>query len=88
LELIYHPPYPPDLHPTEKVWNHLRYHATHNVYFETLQIIENAIISYLKEHAKPNERLKSLCCIKQCVYNNTDDDKIILTFSIFTVNDI
>ena len=63
LELLYLPSYSPDLNPIERVWKHLRYHVTHNVYFETLQLLENAIISYLKEHAKPNESLKSLCCI-------------------------
>lgn len=63
LELLYLPSYSPDLNPIERVWKHLRYHVTHNVYFETLEALENAIISYLKEHFKPNENLKSLCCI-------------------------
>jgi transposase len=63
LELLFLPAYSPDLNPIERVWKHLRYHVTHNVYFETLETLENAIISYLKEHAKPNVSLKSLCCI-------------------------
>ena len=63
LDLLYLPPYSPDLNPIERVWKHLRYHVTHNVYFETLKVLENTIISYLKEHARPNESLKSLCCI-------------------------
>ena len=66
LDLLYLPPYSPDLNPIERVWKNLRYHVTHNVYFETLTVLENAIINYLKEHAKPNERLQSLCCINYC----------------------
>jgi len=64
LELLFLPPYSPDLNPVERVWKNLRYYVTHNVYFETLDALENAVITYLKEHAKPNERLRSLCCIK------------------------
>ena len=63
LELIFLPPYSPDLNPIERVWKNLRYHVNHNVCFETLELLENAIMSYLKEHAQPNDRLKSLCCI-------------------------
>lgn len=62
LELLYLPPYSPDLNPIERVWKNLRYYVTHNIYFETLEALENAIINYLKEHIKPNERLRSLCC--------------------------
>jgi len=62
IELLYLPSYSPDLNPIERVWKHLRYHVTHNVYFETLEALENAIVSYLKEYFKPNESLKSLCC--------------------------
>ena len=44
------------------VWKNLRYYVTHNIYFETFEVLENAIINYLKEHIKPNERLRSLSC--------------------------
>jgi transposase len=63
IELLYLPPYSPDLNPVERVWKHMRYHVTHNIYFETLEALENAIVHYLKNHSKPNEELSSLCCI-------------------------
>lgn len=66
LKLLYLPPYSPDLNPIERVWKNLRYYVTHNIYFETLTALENAIINYLKEHARPNERLQSLCCSNYC----------------------
>jgi len=62
LELLFLPPYSPDLNPAERIWKNLRYHVTHNVYFEDLKTLENAVIQYLKEHARPNKRLASLCC--------------------------
>ena len=63
LELLFLPPYSPELNPVERVWKNLRYRVTHNTFFENITALENAVIEYLKDHAKPNERLKSLCCI-------------------------
>jgi len=48
LELIYLPPYSPDLNPVERVWKDLRYKVTHNVYFESKEILEEHVMSYLK----------------------------------------
>jgi len=48
LELIYLPPYSPDLNPVERVWKDLRYKVTHNVYFESKEILEEHIMDYLK----------------------------------------
>lgn len=63
LELVFLPPYSPDLNPAERVWKKLRYQVTHNVYFQNLKQLETAFLHYLKKWAKPNERLTSLCCI-------------------------
>ena len=63
LELLFLPPYSPELYPVERVWKNLRYRVTHNTFFENLTALENAVIEYLKEHAKPNKRLTSLCWI-------------------------
>jgi len=51
LELVYLPPYSPDLNPVERVWKDLRYKVTHNVYFDSLEILEEHIMSYLKERS-------------------------------------
>ena len=50
-----------------RVWKYLRYCVTHNVYFDNLETLENAVIQYLKEHAQPNKQLASLCCNNSCV---------------------
>jgi len=54
---------PPELNPIERVWKNLRYRATHNTFFESLEALENAVIEYLKDHAKLNDRLPSFSCI-------------------------
>ena len=63
IELVFLPPYSPELNPIERVWKNLRYHVTHNIYFESIQKLEKAIIKYLKDHVDPNDQLASLCCI-------------------------
>jgi len=63
LMLVYLPPYSPDLNPIERVWKDLRYQVTHNVYFETWQDLENAIVGYLKKWVEPNRKMASLCFI-------------------------
>ena len=62
LELVYLPPYSPDLNPIERVWKDLRYNVTHNIYFQTWEVLESAIADYLKQWAKPNQKLSTLCC--------------------------
>ena len=64
VSILLLPPYSPELNPVERVWKNLRYRVTHNTFFENLEALENAVVEYLKEHAKPNKRLTSLCCIK------------------------
>ena len=63
LELLYLPPYSPDLNPIERIWKHLRYHVTHNKYFESLEMLISSITKYLKFYSQPNSQLVSLCCI-------------------------
>lgn len=62
IELIFLPPYSPDLNPIERLWKHIRYHVTHNIYFDNLEALENAIIQYLQKYTRPNTDLASLCC--------------------------
>jgi transposase len=63
LDLLFLPPYSPELNPIERVWKNLRYLVTHNTYFENLETLENAVAKYLKDHFEPNKQLASLCCI-------------------------
>ena len=42
LELLYLPPYSPDLNPIERVWKLIRRLCTHNQYFPELEMLRNA----------------------------------------------
>ena len=63
LELLFLPPYSPDLNPIERVWKLLRRLCTHNEYFPELELLENALTQQLRQWWKPNAILRRLCCI-------------------------
>ena len=61
LELLYLPPYSPDLNPQERVWKDIRYTRTHNRYFEDKSELLGIIEKYLKDYSIPNQKLLNLC---------------------------
>lgn len=63
LELLFLPPYSPDLNPIERVWKLLRRLCTHNEYFPELELLENALTQQLQQWWRPNGILRRLCCI-------------------------
>lgn len=63
LELIYLPPYSPELNPVERAWWYMRKKITHNRYVQTL---DDRIIAFWKMFSHfqiPNEELKRVCAI-------------------------
>jgi transposase len=63
LQLLFLPPYSPELNPIERVWKLLRRLCIHNEYFPELELLENALTQQLIKWWKPNLVLKRLCCI-------------------------
>lgn len=63
IELLFLPPYSPELNHIERVWKLARRLCTHNRYFATLSEIETTINEQMKYWRKPNDELKKLCCI-------------------------
>ena len=63
LELLFLPPYSPELNPIERVWKLLRRLCTHNEYFPELERLQNALTRQLTDWWKPNDDLRRLCCI-------------------------
>jgi transposase len=43
LSLNFFPPYSPELNAIERIWHHVRLHATHNRYFETLDDLKTTL---------------------------------------------
>jgi len=63
LELLYLPPYSPELNPIERAWWYMRKKITHNRYVKSF---DERIIAFWKMFShfqKPNEELKQICAI-------------------------
>ena len=61
LELLFLPPCSPRLAPIERVWKLARRLATHNLHFEDLQALVDAVSSRLVAWKQPNSTLRRLC---------------------------
>ena len=64
LTFIKLPPYSPDLNPIEQVWRVTRRENTHNVFFATVSMLEQAVDSAFESWAEPNDQLRKLCTFK------------------------
>ena len=63
IELLFLPPYSPDLNPIERLWKLTRRLCTHNQYFEILDDIISSVEKQFEIWEKPNATLKRLCAI-------------------------
>jgi len=63
IQLLFLPPYSPDLNNIERVWKITRTTCTHNRHFETLDELLYVVKKQMKIWSKPNETLHKLCCI-------------------------
>lgn len=67
IELLYLPPYSPDLQPAELIWKEMRKDRIHNKYFPCKQILSDTIEDYLKVYSKRNKKFQNLCRFKYVV---------------------
>jgi len=63
IELVFLPPYSPELNPIERVWKLLRRLCTHNQYFPTLVGLIDTLQTQFKLWDEPNPALQRLCVI-------------------------
>src|SRR5690606_23059737 len=61
--LLFLPPYSPELNNIERVWKLTRRLCTHNRYFPTLEQLKETVAKQFRSWKKPNDALRSLCCI-------------------------
>ena len=61
FSLDFLPPYSPQLNPIERVWKLLRRLRLHNRYFESLQMVVDAVEAQFAIWTQPNEALRKLC---------------------------
>jgi hypothetical protein len=48
IEIVFLPPYSPELNPVEKLWQYIKSHTIKNKVYETLYELENAICEFIK----------------------------------------
>lgn len=63
IELLFLPPYSPELNPAELIWKYSRYQVTHNRYFPTIEHLTDNLEMKFEEWNKPNNTLQSLCAL-------------------------
>lgn len=63
IELVYLPPYSPDLNPIERVWWYMRKKITHNRFLETLDDRIAKFWQMFSHFLKPNQTIRNLCVV-------------------------
>ncbi len=63
LELLFLPPYSPNLNPSENLWKLLRKKAIHNVYFDSLAALRSKIEDTLREFSTPSTKRLNYCAV-------------------------
>jgi len=63
FQLDYLPPYSPELNPIERVWKLTRRKCLHNVHFEKLSEVTDAVENQFAIWTNPNQPLRQLCAI-------------------------
>ena len=63
FQLLFLPPYSPDLNPIERVWKLVRRLCIHNVYLENLGSVADVVEKKYQEWRLRSQELKSLCVV-------------------------
>lgn len=61
LEIVYLPPYSPELNPVERAWWYMRKKITHNRYLNSLEERKASFWKMFSHFQKPNEELLRVC---------------------------
>jgi len=60
IEVFNLPPYSPELNAAERIWGHTRKKATHNRYFETKEMLQQALASTFRALQRTPRKVRSL----------------------------
>jgi transposase len=61
LELVFLPPYSPNLNPIERFWRFMRKMVTHNTFFATFAKLLTALTQFFQKFKCPSLEIASLC---------------------------
>ncbi len=65
LELLFLPPYSPDLNPMEWFWKFLRKQVTHNTFFDSFKKFQQALIKFIRKFKLPSQEIKMRCSFEK-----------------------
>jgi putative transposase len=63
VNLLFLPPYSPELNPSENIWRQLRKERIHNMLFRSLSVLQETIHGFFESYAKPSETMRSICAL-------------------------
>jgi transposase len=63
LELIFLPPYSPELNPIERFWKYMRKMVTHNTFYKTFEEFDAALRKFLEKFKSKSAEVLSICKI-------------------------
>lgn len=61
LELLFLPPYSPELNPMEWFWKFLRKRVTHNTFFDTFKKLQRALVKFIMKFKLPCLEIQTRC---------------------------
>ena len=61
IEIVYLPPYSPELNPVEKFWQHMKAHVIKNKIYDNLEALEKAVCEFIQQLIPNN--IKTTCSI-------------------------
>jgi len=67
LELLFLPPYSPDLNPMEWFWKFLRNQVTHNTFFDTFKKFQRALIKFIRRFKLSSLEIKTRCSFTKLI---------------------
>jgi transposase len=70
LELLFLPPYSPDLNPMEWFWKFLRKQVTHNTFFDQFKKFQGAIARFVMKYKRSSSEIQSRCSYEKLLMSS------------------
>ncbi len=67
LELIFLPPYSPDLNEIEELWREIKREVVYNTFYSTFREFKEALTRALRRSSDSNGKIKNLCNFEKCI---------------------
>jgi len=70
LELLFLPPYSPDLNPMEWFWKFLRKQVTHNTFFDTFKKFQGTIVKFVRKYKRSSIEIQTRCSYEKLLMSS------------------